>query len=319
LSIKSSVKKMARPLMGRFYARTDNAIEARVVPLSAGIEARQSATDVRLDAAEAELRALRADIEAFSRYLPTVINTIASQNATGREHERRMAALTERIDRIQEATDRAGSDITARLEFIRREIMFEQRYEGETRAAAEPVEPSVVNQAKLDAMGDRIRLNVGAGHVAREDYLNVDSRELPGIDIVADVRALPFEPEELDEIYSAHVLEHFPVEELRRKILPTWVSLLRDGGTFVAVVPDVTTMVNETAAGTMPMGDFLRVIYGDQEYEGDFHFAGYTQESLTELLEGAGLSEVVIREAGRRNGACFEMEIEATRRLHSPD
>jgi hypothetical protein len=211
LSIKSSVKKMARPLMGRFYARTDNAIEARVVPLSAGIEARQGATDVRLDTAEAELLALRTDIEAFSRYLPTVINTIASQNATGREHERRMAALTERIDRIQEATGRMDSDLTARLEFIRREMMFEQRYERETRPAAESVEPSVVNQAKLDAMGDRIRLNVGAGHVAKEDYLNVDTRELPGIDIVADVRGLPFEPEELDEIYSAHVLEHFPV------------------------------------------------------------------------------------------------------------
>ena len=144
MSIKSSVKKMARPLMGRFYARTDNAIEARVVPLSAGIEARQGATDVRLDTAEAELRALSADIEAFSRYLPTVINTIASQNATGREHERRMAAMSERIDWIQEATDRVGSDMTARLEFIRREMMFEQRYERETRPAAESAKASVI-------------------------------------------------------------------------------------------------------------------------------------------------------------------------------
>jgi len=303
---------MARPVMGRFYARTENAIEARVVPLSTGIDARLESTDVRLDAAEAGLRALNADIEAFSRYLPTVINTIASQNATGREHERRMAALAERLDW-------AERDVTNRLEFIRREMMFEQRYDGPDRITAEPVEPTVVNRAKLDAMGDRIRLNVGAGHIAKPEYLNVDARELPGIDIVADVRELPFESEELDEIFSSHVLEHFPVEELRRKILPTWVSLLRDGGTFVAVVPDVATMVREAAAGTMPMDDFIRVMYGDQEYEGDFHFAGYTPESLAELLEGAGLTDVEVREAGRKNGACFEMEIAATRRLHAPD
>ena len=303
---------MARPVMGRFYARTENSIEARVVPLSTGIDARLESTDVRLDAAEAGLRALNADIEAFSRYLPTVINTIASQNATGREHERRMAALAERLDW-------AERDVTNRLEFIRREMMFEQRYDGPDRITAEPVEPTVVNRAKLDAMGDRIRLNVGAGHIAKPEYLNVDARELPGIDIVADVRELPFESEELDEIFSSHVLEHFPVEELRRKILPTWVSLLRDGGTFVAVVPDVATMVREAAAGTMPMDDFIRVMYGDQEYEGDFHFAGYTPESLAELLEGAGLTDVEVREAGRKNGACFEMEIAATRRLHAPD
>lgn len=319
LSIKSSVKKLAQPVMGRFYARTENVVQSTVVPIASSLESRQNGTDQRLDAAEARLRDLTSDIEAFSRYLPTVINTIASQNATGREHERRMAAMGDRIDRVEATSDQIRAEAAERLEFIRRELMYEQRYEGEARAATEPVEPSIVNQAKLEAMGDRIRLNVGAGHVAKADYLNVDARELPGIDIVADVRELPFEAEELDEIYSAHVLEHFPTEELRRKILPTWVSLLRDGGTFVAVVPDVATMVRETAGGTMPFDDFIRVMYGDQEYEGDFHFAGYTPESLTDLLEGAGLSDVVVREAGRRNGACFEMEIAATRRLHTSD
>jgi predicted SAM-dependent methyltransferase len=326
LTIKSSVKKLAQPVMGRFYARTENVVQSTVVPIASGLETRQNWTDKRLDESEERLRQLTTDIEAFSRYLPTVINTIASQNATARTHERQMKAMTdqmsdmaERVRQVQAAADRAAADTAERMEFIRREMLYEQRYEGEPRTASEPSEPSVLNRAKLEAMGDRIRLNVGAGHVAKDEYLNVDVRELPGIDVVADIRDLPFDPEEVDEIYSSHVLEHFPVEELHRKILPTWVSLLKDGGTFVAVVPDVTTMVKETAAGNMPFGDFIRVMYGDQEYEGDFHFAGYTQESLAALLEGAGLSDVVVREAGRRNGACFEMEIEATRRLHAPD
>ena len=33
----------------------------------------------------------------------------------------------------------------------------------------------------------------------------------------------------MSEIYSAHLLEHFPEEELSRELLPYWYSLLRPG------------------------------------------------------------------------------------------
>ena len=177
----------------------------------------------------------------------------------------------------------------------------------------------MTNEQKLRAMEGNLRINVGAGHITRDDYLNVDSRELPGIDIVADVRQLPFQPEQLKELYSAHLLEHFPVEELRRVILPRWVSLLEDGGKLVSVVPDVETMVSERAAGRIPFDEFVEVMYGGQEYPGDFHFSGFSKETLTRLLEDAGLEDVKVIEEGRRNGACYEMEIEAVRRISSPD
>ena len=166
-------------------------------------------------------------------------------------------------------------------------------------------------------MQGNLRLNVGAGHIVRNEYLNVDSRELPGIDIVADVRELPFDEEEVAEIYSAHLLEHFPLEELRRVVLPRWASLLEDGGKLVAVVPDVETMVAECAAGRMPFEDFVLVMYGGQEYEGDFHYSGFSEETLTHLMEEAGLEDVKVIEEGRRNGLCYEMEIEAVRRTRS--
>ncbi len=176
----------------------------------------------------------------------------------------------------------------------------------------------MVNEDKFEAMRGALRINLGAGHIPKPDYLNVDARELPGVDITSDVRKLPFSPGELSEIFSAHLLEHFPAEELRRNLLPYWVSLLEDGGKFVCVVPDVATMVNERAAGRMPFDDFIEVMYGGQEYEGDFHFNGFSPESLEALLVEAGLSDVKVRESGRRNGACYEMEIEATRHISSP-
>jgi len=171
----------------------------------------------------------------------------------------------------------------------------------------------VVNQEKLSEMGDCIRVNLGAGHIALPGYLNVDSRDLDHIDVVASVDELPFEAESIQEIYSAHLLEHFPLEELRKVLLPYWISLLRPGGILVAVVPDMETMIAECAAGRMSFDDFREVTYGAQEYEGDFHFNGFSQESLIRLFEEAGLSAVRIRTAARRNGLCYEMEVEGAR------
>jgi predicted SAM-dependent methyltransferase len=208
--------------------------------------------------------------------------------------------------------------VERRGEFIREELLYELRYGGQREDKITPeVEVAILSPDKLAAMGDNIRLNLGAGHIPEPGYLNVDFRAVPGIDITADIRHLPFSPGELAEIRSAHLLEHFPLEELRRSILPTWVELLKDGGLFVAVVPDMASMVRAAAEGNIPMADFLKVTYGGQEYEGDFHFTGFTPESMRELFEDVGLTEVVVREQGRPNGMCLEMEIAATRRLAS--
>ena len=290
------------------------------------------AVPVLIDSRTSELA---AQIEALNRYLPTVINTIASQNAASRATQRQLQSCQTQLESGQTRLEAlevgfqghaaAIVETRERIEFVRKEIMLEHRYGGPETAStpsgddANLVVPRVTNEQKLRAMEGNLRINVGAGHITRDDYLNVDSRELPGIDIVADVRQLPFQPEQLTELYSAHLLEHFPLEELRRVILPRWVSLLEDGGKLVSVVPDVETMVSERAAGRIPFDEFVEVMYGGQEYPGDFHFSGFSKETLTKLLEDAGLEDVKVIEEGRRNGACYEMEIEAVRRISSPN
>ncbi len=313
--LKRAAKKTMRPFTSRLFAWTDQRDAERLAAHAAGIEARLAAQD-------AHIARFDGDLAAFSRYLPTVINTIASQNASARDYERRFHQDHEDLQSLK-ATIHTLSDglvyLERRNEFIRQEVLFEQRYGSRPSGQQETVHTEVLDKEKLEEMKDEIRLNIGAGHIPMEGYLNVDFRPLPDIDIVADIKDLPFDPEEVTEIFSSHVLEHFPVEELRRSVLPTWVSLLKDGGTFVAVVPDIASMVKEVAADRMPFEQFIGVVYGGQEYEGDFHFAGYSQESLVQLLEEAGLSEVKVREFGRPNGDCLEMEVEGTRRLDSFD
>ncbi len=207
--------------------------------------------------------------------------------------------------------------LLGRVEFVRRELMFELRYGASPpsdNAAGLSAIPEILSADKLaTARRDGIRVNIGCGHIPLDGYLNVDRRALPGVDIVAEADQLPFGSGELDEIFSAHLLEHFPQEQLRRELLPYFLSLLKHGGTFRAVVPDAEAMIREYSVGRYPYSDLREVIYGSQDYDGDFHYNMFTPEALETLLLEAGFRELVIPVRGRKNGACFEFEITARR------
>ncbi len=178
------------PVLRRILARAADQTAAAVAPLQAKVEG----IELQLD-----------------RAIPVLLNRISSQAAADRGYARSIADLYERI------------------EFVRNEVLYELRYASGRRGSEGGIAPKVLNHHKLERMGTELRVNLGAGHLARDEYLNVDVRALEGIDIVAGVEDLPFEPGSLAEIFSSHLLEHFPIEELRRVLLPYWVSLLRQG------------------------------------------------------------------------------------------
>jgi hypothetical protein len=273
---KAPLRSLAGPVLRRFDAATQRRIDGRLAQVAA-----------RLDVMQAEIDALHGAI-------PTVLNAV-SMTAAERNVRQSMDGLARRV------------------EFIRKEVLYELRYGRRPAEVQAEAEARIVNPEKLEDMRSEIRLNLGAGHIAQTGYLNVDARPLEGIDVVADVAHLPFEKGSLSEVYSSHMLEHFPVEALRSTLMPYWVSLLRPGGAFVAVVPDMETMISEYIAGTFTFEELREVTYGSQEYDGDFHYTGFSQASLRALFEEAGLLDVVTRESGRRNGMCFEMEIAGVR------
>ncbi len=207
--------------------------------------------------------------------------------------------------------------VPKRLEFVRSELMFEMRYgasstlQGSNPASKpESVAIKILSPGKLESHRVQgIRLNLGCGHIALPDYLNVDSRALPGVDVVADVSSVPFGPSEVSEIFSSHVLEHFPQEQLRRQLLPYWTSLLKPGGIFVAVVPDADAMIQDYAKGDYLYNNLREVFFGAQDYDGDFHFNMFIPDQMKDLFLEAGLSNFEVTVRGRKNGACLEMEV----------
>ena len=290
-------------------------------------------TQRKLAAIEMALQESKTTAEAPAALLARVnedLERVANESRLARQSDigpldTAVKALTQNHSRIEErlstGLDRGLSDLGAsiqdlykRVEFVRQETLFEVLYGKRAAPAEEARAPVITNLEKVHSFRNgALRVNLGCGHLPLNDYLNVDRRELPGIDIVADVGNLPFEEGEVDEIFSAHLLEHFPLEQLKRSLLPYWQRLLKPGGAFRAVVPDHETMLREYASGTYPFEDLRLVTYGAQDYAGDFHFNMFTPDTLSRLLEETGFKGVEIVDKGRRNGSCFEFEVAAAR------
>ena len=269
-----------------------------------------------------DVRALRTQQRGLTENAGRLREEVVTTEAQLREA---MAAIEQRLAEAAAATEQRLAEAAAateqrlrdRIEFARAETMFELRtyLPGNGIPPAAAVQPRILEQAKVEAMraAGSMRLNVGCGHVPLEGYVNVDMRALPGVDVVAEAGALPFEAETVAEIHSAHLLEHFPVEQLRRVVLPHWRALLRPGGELRAVVPDAEAMLADFAAGLMPFDDLREVTYGLQEYAGDFHFNMFSREGLRTLLREAGFADVSFAFQGRQNGKCRDMEIRGVR------
>lgn len=261
-----------------------------------------------------ELTKVHQRLDLLEQHLPELLAHYSGANGAQRRFQRQLD------DQLTRSENLAASihELWERIEFVRREVMFEMRYHGGSSAAPDSVpavDPKVVDEEKVAQAKEagELRLNLGCGHLPMDGYVNVDMREMPGVDVVAPVDALPFAEGEVDEVFSAHLLEHFPEEELKRRLLPYWFGLLRPGGTFRAVVPDGAAMLDGYAAGEIPFQDLRSVLYGGQEYEGDFHHTLLTAETLGALLEGAGFTGVEVEASGRRNDICLELQLSARR------
>lgn len=276
----------------------------------------------RADALERSTTALfdharRADEGAGADAAPLLLDAVATQHAALRVAARRDNDVWEAIRRSEHHL----AEVQQRIEVVRREVLFELMYgrKGPTErgapaeAGAVTIESKVLDEAKVESMRNALRLNVGSGSLAVDGYVNVDVRAIEGVDVVADVGDIPFDDGSVEEVRSAHVLEHFPEEELRRRVLPHWVAKLRPGGTLRAIVPDAVSMMQAWAEKELTFEDLREVTFGAQDYEGNFHFTMFSVDSLTGLLEEAGLAEVEVVRAGARNGMCLEMELVARR------
>ena len=327
-SIPFALRKLTRDVVEvrEQLASLDPALEVRLEQVMTEVERKLATLGAEMHVAQAA----RADeIRALSEATAADIRQRALESAADadRRAEEAAAEAHRRAQDIEQvaAVQRQRLDelfasmsyLLGRVEFVRRELMFEMRYGGtapDGDKEALQAETRVIDQARLDAARvTGLRLNLGCGHIPLEGYLNVDRRALPGVDIVAEVDCLPFQKGEVSELCSAHLLEHFPEEQIRREMLPYWISLLKPDGVFRAIVPDGKAMALAYTNAEYSFETLRQVTFGGQDYDGDFHFNMFSPESLTAILKEAGMSRVELVAENRENGGCKEFEIVARR------
>ena len=145
------------------------------------------------------------------------------------------------------------------------------------------------------------RLEVGAGERQMDGYVHNDARDLDGIDIVSDCRGELYDllgPSRVIEVRANHILEHFPFSE-SVYTLQLWQSLIVPGGKIHIEVPNMYWQAWAFANHQITADEYVEYVYGEQTYEGNFHFNGYSEDRLFQHLEEAGFTNVSIINIGQ--------------------
>ncbi|EGR4293840.1 methyltransferase domain-containing protein [Vibrio cholerae] len=216
------------------------------------------------------------------------------------------------LESIQSLTNDIKQHTThtvGRLENVRDEILYELRVTSGnfTDEQEKDVEVEYISPERI--IDGNIRLNLGCGHIPIDEYINVDARKITGVDLVADVTKLPFEENTVDEIYCAHLVEHFTDLHFNKEILPHWYAILKPGSKLKIIVPDAESMSHAFTNQEMPFEDFRLVTFGAQDYTGDFHYNMFSAKSLCDILKKCGFKNIKLIEKNRRNGLCRELEV----------
>ena len=142
-----------------------------------------------------------------------------------------------------------------------------------------------------------IKLNLGCGDRKLHGFVNVDARSDTNPDVVHDVTLINEKFQNVDLIYACHVLEHFPSKPFEyqkrtwKEVLVNWHSTLKPGGTLRLSVPDIKAACKYYLL-TDDFDSVKAFFYGGQKYDFDFHYHGWSEETLTRDLLEAGFTEV---------------------------
>lgn len=130
-------------------------------------------------------------------------------------------------------------------------------------------------------------LRLGAGDEPKKaGYLNVDIRDLPTTDVIADIRKLPFKNGEYGGIENRNVIEHFDRFEVL-PIMKEWARVVKKGGSFLVETVDAGKCMDMWRY--IPEENLRDALLGQQTYPENYHKMFFTEESLAQLMKDAGI------------------------------
>ncbi|MCJ2541597.1 methyltransferase domain-containing protein [Thermostichus vulcanus] len=172
--------------------------------------------------------------------------------------------------------------------------------------------PDLPNYEPEPKPTERIRLHIG-GKEPHPNWKIFNIQPGPNVDYVGNAVDLSqFPDNSLEAIYTSHTLEHFNYTQELPVVLKEWYRALRFGGQLMISVPDLPTLcrlyLKEEATPAQRFA-IMRMMFGGQVDEYDYHKVGLSWEHLFMLLSQAGFR--IIRKVDRFNlfNDCSEMVV----------
>jgi len=139
-----------------------------------------------------------------------------------------------------------------------------------------------------------MKLHIGGEEVKPNwKILNIQKKE--GVDFVGDISDLSqFKDNLIEEIYASHVFEHIHQKKIKETLLGV-NRVLKTNGKFYISVPDLDILFHfflNPLINKRAKWDTLRIIFGGQTDEHDFHYFGWNFELLEDFLKEAGFSKI---------------------------
>jgi len=142
-------------------------------------------------------------------------------------------------------------------------------------------------------------LELGAGKNPKEGYTHQDIRDnLPHIEIVCPAEYIyKYIETPIDSLRACHILEHFSYLDTI-KILEMWFNCMAPGGEIHIEVPHLNYFTKAHTLGELTDEEVVNYLYGDQDYDYNFHMAAFSVPLLRKRLQEAGFEDVVVQDIG---------------------
>lgn len=144
-----------------------------------------------------------------------------------------------------------------------------------------------------------MKLEIGAGERPTPGYVHNDIRDLNDIEIVCDALEIhKHTDDKFLEVRANHILEHFPYNGTV-DVLRNWSNLLLPGGKIHLEVPNFSWQTRAHSSGEITDEKAVYYVYGEQNYEGNYHKAAFTDGILRQCLQDADFKHITIVDIGQ--------------------
>jgi predicted SAM-dependent methyltransferase len=138
-----------------------------------------------------------------------------------------------------------------------------------------------------------MKLHIG-GKQIKDGWKILNIQKNDGVDFVGSISDLSqFDDNSIEEIYASHVVEHIDQKNIK-KTLEGIYRVLKNDGKFYISVPDLDVLCRifiDNKAPAKVKFHVMRMMFGGQTDEFDYHYFGWNYEFLNSYLIEAGFKK----------------------------